>query len=170
MKDVVSTQVANVGTITPASAGSATARRLQSRGAWTNRQAAARGSRFYSPDRSPRGVEQLPGAILADAATDAAVAEERPSGSQRTQEVTAGPLVGPFRRIAGERFYLEIEDDQVYLRHPRWSLLGIGDTEADAEQDLRTEAACLAEVLLEMPVETLDFDTLSLRDFVLRVL
>src|SRR5688500_5776862 len=36
--------------------------------------------------------------------------------------VTAsGPGIGPFLRIAGERFYIELAEDGVYLRHPIWS-------------------------------------------------
>lgn len=51
------------------------------------------------------------------------------------------------REISGEPFYVEEEDGFFYIRHDRWSLVGMGRTLAEAERDLLAEAADLREVL-----------------------
>lgn len=49
--------------------------------------------------------------------------------------------------VSGERFKVEQEDGFVYLVHPRWSLVGAGDTYVDAVRDLMAEGRALAEVM-----------------------
>ena len=49
--------------------------------------------------------------------------------------------------VAGEPFYVEIEDGFYYIRHARWSLVGMGRTLPEAEQDLLSEASELRDVL-----------------------
>jgi hypothetical protein len=50
-------------------------------------------------------------------------------------------------QVAGEPFYVEIEDGFYYIRHNRWSLVGMGRTIPEAEQDLLSEAEDLRDVL-----------------------
>jgi hypothetical protein len=52
----------------------------------------------------------------------------------------------PFE-VAGEPFYVEVADGFYYIRHNRWSLVGMGKTLTEAERDLLDEAADLREVL-----------------------
>ena len=75
----------------------------------------------------------------------------------------------PGLRIAGERFFIEIEEDVVYVRHPRWSLMGAGDSIVAAEKELRSEARELAEVMSGIPPHTLDPEAFQLYRFVLRI-
>jgi len=66
--------------------------------------------------------------------------------------VAAHAVRSPFE-VAGEPFYVEVEDGFYYIRHDRWSLVGMGKTLAQAEQDLLGEAADLREALaLPSPV------------------
>ena len=81
-----------------------------------------------------------------------------------TEHVATFPL-----RIGGERFMAELDNDAVYIRHDRWSLLGSGQSLSEAEADLRQEAGELAEVLAGLPPHTLDVETMSLFRFVLRI-
>lgn len=76
------------------------------------------------------------------------------------------------RRIAvrGEAFLLEWEEDVVHLVHPRWSLVGTGDTLFDAEKDLAREARDVAEALKDAPPQALNDDARALRDFALQFL
>lgn len=71
--------------------------------------------------------------------------------------------------VCGEPFYIERENEIVYLRHARWSLIGEGTTLGEAEQDLIREAFEVAEVLSKVSIHTLDSEAQALRDFVLKV-
>ena len=75
----------------------------------------------------------------------------------------------PTLRIGGELFYIEIEGDVIYLRHPMWSLVGMGNTFYEAERNLRADARELAEVMAAMPLNTMDYDALDLFRYVLRI-
>ena len=70
---------------------------------------------------------------------------------------------------ARERFFIEIEEGSVYIRHPRWSLMGAGDSIIAAEKDLRSEARELAEVMSDMPLHSLDLEAYQLYRFVLHL-
>jgi hypothetical protein len=71
--------------------------------------------------------------------------------------------------IAGELFKFEFEDETVYLKHREWSLMGMGDSERAAEQDLLNEARQLYDVMATMPPHTLSDAASRLRDFLRRV-
>jgi hypothetical protein len=88
------------------------------------------------------------------------------SNPERLPSVQTPPVVG----IAGEYFFVEIEDGTVYLRHPTWSLLGAGESLLQAEQDLRAEARELAQIFAEMPVESMSYEAFRLRDYLFRLL
>ncbi|HEV7588853.1 MAG TPA: hypothetical protein VGO40_12125 [Longimicrobium sp.] len=57
-------------------------------------------------------------------------------------EAAASPYL-----VAGEPFYVEIEDGFYFIRHAQWSLVGMGKTLPEAERDLLSEASELREVL-----------------------
>jgi hypothetical protein len=59
----------------------------------------------------------------------------------------AESAAGAAYEVAGEPFYVEIEDGFYYIRHERWSLVGMGRTLPEAEQDLLREASDLRDVL-----------------------
>jgi hypothetical protein len=71
--------------------------------------------------------------------------------------------------VNGERFVRSKEGDFLYLEHPRWSLVGYGRDLAEARRHLLSEAKDLAEVMAEMPEDTLAPETIRMRDFVLSV-
>jgi len=75
----------------------------------------------------------------------------------------------PKIRIGGEIFYIEIEDGAIYLRHPMWSLVGVGNTIYEAERNLRADASELAEVMAALPLNSMDHDALDLFRYVLRI-
>jgi hypothetical protein len=68
----------------------------------------------------------------------------------------------------GEQFQVVIEDGQVFLEHPVWSLVGVGSSLVAAEFDLESEALDLADVMRDMSDAALSPDARRLRDFVLR--
>lgn len=70
--------------------------------------------------------------------------------------------------ILGEPFDVHIDDDEVLITHPRWSLMGSGATLGQAEQDLMYEAAALAEMWAEKRVEEMSDDARRLRDYALK--
>jgi hypothetical protein len=78
-------------------------------------------------------------------------------------------LTGYAYEVAGEPFFIEFEGDDVFIRHPKWSLLGNGSSLREAEDDLRNEARELSDVLSAIPAETLNSDAVRLRDFVSRL-
>ena len=67
--------------------------------------------------------------------------------------------------IAGEFFLIEHEEGSIYLRHPHWSLVGVGHDLLSAREDLLQEAAELMEVLRTMPLDTFGRDLLALREY-----
>lgn len=79
-------------------------------------------------------------------------------------------VVGPQHWIAGEPFYLEKEDDLIYIRHERWSLIGCGESLVAAEQDLLQEARDLFPIYTSMPVSKMDHEAARLRDFLFSVI
>lgn len=76
----------------------------------------------------------------------------------------------PVRLLAGEPFFCEQEDGTFYIRHREWSLMGTGETEEAALQNLRAEAEELHEVLAELPPESLSTATSRMRDFLPKLL
>jgi hypothetical protein len=113
--------------------------------------------RSSSSGGSIRTVESV---LTSDAAS--------PTG--RVRASSGAYLIAPEVDIFGEPFVLEFEDDEVYLRHPRWSLIGAGSSLLEAEMDLLAEARDLSEVLLKVPHANLDPEAMSLRDFLFRVM
>src|SRR3990172_8547692 len=75
---------------------------------------------------------------------DAAPPHNDPTDTAIRFLVVVQQPVRPEIRIAGEGFFVETDGPTVYLRHPRWSLLGAGRSLFEAERDLRSEAAELA--------------------------
>ena len=89
---------------------------------------------------------------------------------ERTSQMTVvREAARPGLRIAGERFFIERDEGVTYIRHPRWSLMGAGDSIVAAEKDLRSEAQELAEVMSGMQAHTLDPEAVQLYRFVLRI-
>jgi len=74
----------------------------------------------------------------------------------------------PFE-VAGEPFYVEVEAGFHYVRHDRWSLVGMGKTLAEAERDLLSEAADLREVLAAPPPVPMDAELERLAAFLQRL-
>jgi len=71
-------------------------------------------------------------------------------------------------QMAGEPFYVEIEDGFYYIRHERWSLVGMGKTLPEAEQDLLSEASDLREVLASLSPVPMDAELSRLSAFLHR--
>ena len=71
--------------------------------------------------------------------------------------------------VHGERFSCSREGSWVFLEHPRWSLMGRGHTVQKARAHLISEARELAEVMSEMPDDTLASETIRMRDFASKV-
>ena len=71
--------------------------------------------------------------------------------------------------VAGEPFYVEVEDGFYYIRHERWSLVGMGRTLSEAEQDLLSEASDLREVLASPSPVPMDAELSRLAAFLHRL-
>jgi len=72
-------------------------------------------------------------------------------------------------RIAGEMFYVEVEGEETYLRHPRWSLMGAGKSLADAEVALLEEAGLVTRVFGGMSPAELDEEAERMLNFARRI-
>lgn len=116
------------------------------------------------------GKEKLPEPHVAFVAWNVAELKASLSDQERLATEEAVPIEAHASlEIAGERFYLELEDGLVYLQHPTWSLLGYGETLEEAVSSLYTDARELAEVFLEFEISTLSYDAFRMRDFLHRV-
>ena len=72
-------------------------------------------------------------------------------------------------RIGGETFFVEVERRRVYLKHPHWSLMGVGRTLLEAERALRDEAGMVVRVYGRKSPTALDYDALRLYHFALNI-
>ncbi|MFL5541386.1 MAG: hypothetical protein ACJ8J0_20530 [Longimicrobiaceae bacterium] len=96
--------------------------------------------------RTFMGISASPGA----ADLPRSMAQQRPSPTvplvRGSASVAAHGVRSPFE-VADEAFYVEVEDSFYYIRHNRWSLVGMGKTLTEAKRDLLAEAADLRKVL-----------------------
>jgi hypothetical protein len=88
----------------------------------------------------------------------------RGSGASLTE-----PAAGSVYEVAGEPFYVEMEDGFFYIRHERWSLVGMGKTLSEAERDLLSEASDLRDALAVPSTVPLDAELSRLAAFVHRL-
>jgi len=92
--------------------------------------------------------------------------------SSPAQNWPAAPVGGtslrPTIRIRGEPFFVERDNGTYYIRHPRWSLLGVGDSLGAAQRSLLEEASQLAMVMQGMSPATMDLEARRLLRYVLR--
>jgi hypothetical protein len=71
--------------------------------------------------------------------------------------------------IFGEQFIIEEEDGCFYITHPKWSLVGYGETLIDAENDLISDAIDLNSHIMTIPYGSFDEDGKNLYDFLIKV-
>lgn len=69
----------------------------------------------------------------------------------------------------GERFELHLKNGKVYLNHPEWSLVGMGDTLLDAELDMINEAKIIAEEYINVPDTKLSRGAQNLKMYLLKI-
>jgi hypothetical protein len=81
----------------------------------------------------------------------------------------AETVAGTPYQVAGEPFYVETEDGFYYIRHQQWSLVGMGRTLPEAEQDLLSEASDLREVLASPSPVPMDGELSRLAAFLHRL-
>lgn len=104
--------------------------------------------------------------------------EAEPSGrvyvevAMRLTESEADQIVNLSGRVVVRRetFFLEVEDDEIRLTHPRWSLMGSGASFLEAEKDLMREAAELAALWADKPASEMSREALRLRDYAMQFL
>lgn len=116
-----------------------------------------------TPSDVGASIQTVPSPALLSAVS-LELAEDTPSENIADTVVVRGRL-----RLGGQSFLVEHAEDCVYLRHPRWSLLGVGPSLLDAEKDLRSEILELRRHLDESDKRTFSSDLLALHDFAFRV-
>jgi hypothetical protein len=89
---------------------------------------------------------------------------------KKCKELESKKIIKPTCIIKNEIFNLEFEDDMIYITHTKWSLTGMGKTLLEAELDLIEEANLIADVYLNEPLNKLSYESLKLRDFILKVI
>jgi hypothetical protein len=67
--------------------------------------------------------------------------------------------------IGSERFSVGVEEERVYVAHSQWSLVGVGDSAADALDDLVAEIRCAADELDGDDAASLSPEARKLREF-----
>lgn len=90
-----------------------------------------------------------------------------PSDEVRTRKNVIFEPGRPIVRIRGEPFFVEHEGEIYYIVHDRWSLMGSGDTLAEAYKHLLQMAAVLAPVYGRTPPNRLDAEGTRLTRFLL---
>jgi len=106
------------------------------------------------------GIRDVKSSWTADTARDLNVWRAA-TGRQSVTVVVATIPVG------GQTFILDRVGAQMMLTHPQWSLMGCGDTIAEARQDLYSTARDLAELLRDEDRSLLTEEAQNLRAFVL---
>lgn len=72
--------------------------------------------------------------------------------------------------VKGERFLVEKEDEDYYVTHPVWSLVGTGATVQDAIQDMQVEAQELLHAVQQIPPEQVAADMQALKTYLHRLI
>jgi hypothetical protein len=72
-------------------------------------------------------------------------------------------------KFCGEEFEISIEEDNIILSHPIWSLSGMGKTLVDAEKNLLQESKIVLEHYIDVPESKLSEDALELKKFLLHI-
>ena len=70
-------------------------------------------------------------------------------------------------RFCGEEFEIYIEDNNIILSHPTWSLSGMGKSLIDAEKNLLQESKVVLEHYIDVPESKLSEDAIELKNFLL---
>ena len=72
--------------------------------------------------------------------------------------------------IKTEKFYIEQENDIVYLVHPYWSMVGMGKTLYAAEINLINEAKELFNILIKEDNSRLSLDALAMKSYLFNII
>lgn len=70
-------------------------------------------------------------------------------------------------KFCGEEFEIYLEDDNIILSHPTWSLSGMGKSLIDAEKNLLQESKIVLEHYIDVPESKLSEDAIELKNFLL---
>lgn len=70
----------------------------------------------------------------------------------------------------GERFDIKKENGLLYISHPKWSLVGMGDTLLDAEIDMINGAKIIADDYINVPESTLSQEAVNLKRYLLKII
>ena len=70
-------------------------------------------------------------------------------------------------KFCGEEFEIYLEDDNIILSHPTWSLSGMGKSLIDAEKNLLQESKVVLEHYIDVPESKLSEDAIELKNFLL---
>lgn len=131
----------------------------------------------------PGGLKYLGALVLTTSATVALpIAQETSRTEETTLLSSSSTVVDPQQlqtasgdpprllEIHGERFVVDSDPDLgLVLEHPKWSLLGYGETLADARQMLVERANVLAKSFGGHSPDKFDHEGGRLRDFVIRL-
>jgi hypothetical protein len=70
-------------------------------------------------------------------------------------------------KFCGEEFEIYLEDNNIILSHPTWSLSGMGKSLIDAEKNLLQESKIVLEHYIDVPESKLSEDAIELKNFLL---
>jgi hypothetical protein len=71
--------------------------------------------------------------------------------------------------IMDEKFFIEKENDMIYLTHDKWSLVGVGKNLIEAEKDLMIEAKELFNNIRKIELNNLSQGAIQMRDFLFKI-
>lgn len=67
-------------------------------------------------------------------------------------------------------FNIDFENGEFIISHPKWSLIGCGNTLYDATIDMFSEAKNILHNYLETPLSNLTIDAIQFREFLIKLL
>jgi hypothetical protein len=69
----------------------------------------------------------------------------------------------------GQEFEVHVEDDEIILTHPTWSLSGMGKSFLEAERNLIQESKIALEHYINIPDSQLSEEAIKMKDFILQI-
>lgn len=72
--------------------------------------------------------------------------------------------------ICGEVFNYEFDNDDIIIKHPKWSIIGVGSTLYDAEKDLFENMKIIADEYINESDSSLDINAIYLKQFLIETL
>lgn len=91
------------------------------------------------------------------------------SGYKKSEQVAKRTIELDYE-YKGERFKIYRKNGLIYISHPKWSLVGMGDTLLKAELDMLEDAKLIADEYINQPDTELSTQAIKFKQYLLKII